>query len=211
MTIYKLKLLSIGLVLLLSTLILTFPSTSYADGTCPGSAAPSGTNCATIPFGCPGTSQQGPAIPKSTFTCPWSPTDPGWTCAYTTCTFQDSNISVSQGDSYPVDLQGFNTPDHAASASTTACSKDSKCKSIFTDYLIPAVNLLSALVGVIVVAVIIFSGIQFSASGGSPEAVASAKKHLQSAVIALVAFIFLWAFLNFIIPGGVFNGNPADI
>ncbi len=96
------------------------------------------------------------------------------------------------------------TPDPAAANKT--CAADSHCKAIYT-YLDDAVNLLSALVGVVAVAMIIYGGIEFSSSGGDPQRVASAKSHITNAIIALVAFLFLWAFLNFIIPGGLFNGQ----
>lgn len=85
------------------------------------------------------------------------------------------------------------------------CDQDENCKKI-TSTLVAATNLLSALVGIIAVAMIVFGGIQFSTSGGDPQKVASGKKHITNAIIALVAFVFLWAFLNFLIPGGLFNG-----
>lgn len=123
----------------------------------------------------------------------------------TSCLNQQNAVSHPTPDPAvcPVDAK-TNKPDCNAAGKT--CQTDTKCDSIFTTYLTPVIQLLSAAVGVIVVAVIIFSGIQFSSSGGDPQAVASAKSHIQSAVVALIAFIFLWAFLNFLIPGGVFNG-----
>lgn len=96
--------------------------------------------------------------------------------------------------------------DPAAKISQTDCNKDKSCESIFTKYLLPAINLLSAAVGIVSVAMIIYGGIEFSSSGGDPQRVASAKDHITNAIIALVAFLFLWAFLNFIIPGGLMNG-----
>lgn len=88
------------------------------------------------------------------------------------------------------------------------CGGNQKCGDIVNSF-VDVVNLLSAVVGIIVVGVIIFGGIQFSTSGGDPQRVAEAKKHISNAVIALVAFLLLWAFLNFIIPGGVLNGIKA--
>lgn len=94
--------------------------------------------------------------------------------------------------------------DPATQAQT--CQSDNNCKQIYT-YLYDTADLVSALVGIVAVAMIIYGGIEFSSSGGDPQRVASAKKHITNAIIALVAFLFLWAFLNFIIPGGVFNSG----
>lgn len=86
-----------------------------------------------------------------------------------------------------------------------SCGTDPNCQEIFT-YLINAVQVLSAVVGIVVVAMIIYGGIEYSSSAGNPEKAASAKNHITNALFALVAFFFLWAFLNFLIPGGVFHG-----
>ena len=64
------------------------------------------------------------------------------------------------------------------------------------------VNILSGIVGVIVVGVIIAGGIQYSMAG-KPEAAAAARKRIINGLIALFAFIFIWAFLQWIIPGGI--------
>ncbi|CAN5400391.1 hypothetical protein BH10PAT3_BH10PAT3_5520 [soil metagenome] len=71
-------------------------------------------------------------------------------------------------------------------------------------YLLIFINLLSALVGVVVVGSIIYGGIQYSSAGGDPQKVASAKKRILNALVALIAFIFMYAFLQYIVPGGVF-------
>jgi uncharacterized membrane protein len=67
------------------------------------------------------------------------------------------------------------------------------------------VNFLSAGVGIVVVAVIILGGIQYSMAGDNPQAVGSAKQRIINGLIALVAFLFIFAFLQWLIPGGVFS------
>lgn len=94
-------------------------------------------------------------------------------------------------------------------ADNTACQNDNSCQDIFDKYLKPFIRLLSAAVGILAVAAVIFGGIQFSASGGDPQKVANAKKHITNALIALVAYLLLFAFLNFIIPGGLLN-DPSS-
>jgi hypothetical protein len=67
------------------------------------------------------------------------------------------------------------------------------------------INFLSAGVGIVVVAVIILGGIQYSTAGDSPEATAKAKARIMNGLIALLAFMFVFAFLQWLIPGGIFN------
>ncbi|HMS23260.1 MAG TPA: hypothetical protein PKB09_00430 [Candidatus Saccharibacteria bacterium] len=74
-----------------------------------------------------------------------------------------------------------------------------------TKLLLTVVNFLSALIGIIVIAVIIIAGIQYTTSGGNPQQAAQAKKRIINAVTALVAFFFLFAILQWLIPGGIFK------
>lgn len=70
-------------------------------------------------------------------------------------------------------------------------------------YLVLFINVLSTMVGVVVAAVIVIGGIQYSTSGGDPSKVQAAKKRIYNGIFALVAFIFTYAFLQYIVPGGV--------
>jgi hypothetical protein len=67
------------------------------------------------------------------------------------------------------------------------------------------VDILSAGVAVVVVGAIIVGGIQYSIAGDNPQAVTAAKKRITNALLALVAFIFSFAFLQWLIPGGIFG------
>ncbi len=67
------------------------------------------------------------------------------------------------------------------------------------------VNFLSAGVGVIVTGVIIVGGNQYMAAGDNPQGVVAAKQRIYNGLLALVAFIFMFAFLQWLIPGGVFK------
>jgi uncharacterized membrane protein YraQ (UPF0718 family) len=67
------------------------------------------------------------------------------------------------------------------------------------------VNFLGGLVGVVVIAAIIMGGIQYSMAGDSSEAVNKAKTRIVNGLIALVVFILIYSFLQWIIPGGVFG------
>jgi hypothetical protein len=73
-----------------------------------------------------------------------------------------------------------------------------------TDRLNAIANVLSAGVGIIVVIMIIVSGIQYTMAGSDPQKIATAKGHILNAIIALIAFFFLYAFLQWLVPGGIF-------
>ncbi len=67
------------------------------------------------------------------------------------------------------------------------------------------VNALAAGVGIVVVGSIIVGGIQYSVAGDQPGKLEEAKKRIANALFALVAFFLTWAFLEWLIPGGVFK------
>jgi hypothetical protein len=71
-------------------------------------------------------------------------------------------------------------------------------------YVNPLINVLSAAVGLIVVIMIIIGGIQYASAGGDSKKVADAKARITNALIALLTFIFLFAVLQWLVPGGLF-------
>lgn len=96
----------------------------------------------------------------------------------------------------------FECPATDPAATSTSCAEAKNC-DLVTKYVNPFINLLSALIGVVVVIAIVVGGIQYSAAGGDPQTVALAKQRIMHALIALLVFIFLYALLNFLIPGGL--------
>lgn len=83
------------------------------------------------------------------------------------------------------------------------CSNINKC-DLLQHYINPFINFLAALVGVAVVVSIIIGGIQYGSSGGDPSKVTAAKNRIRNALVAFITFLFLYALLNFLIPGGLF-------
>lgn len=71
-------------------------------------------------------------------------------------------------------------------------------------YIFLFINALSALVGVVVIIMVIVGGIEYSASANDPQRVASARSKITNALIALLLFIFMYAFLQWVVPGGIF-------
>lgn len=74
---------------------------------------------------------------------------------------------------------------------------------IIRRYVNPLIRFLSAVAGVAAVFSIVAAGIMYSSAGGDPSKVAAARNRVTQAIIALLAFIFLLAFLNWVVPGGI--------
>ena len=82
---------------------------------------------------------------------------------------------------------------------STATNTDTNCVGTYINI---AITFLAAGVGVVVIIMIIVGGIRYSAAGGDASKVAAAKTQIFNALLALVAFIFLFAFLQWLVPGG---------
>ena len=93
-----------------------------------------------------------------------------------------------------------------ANDAQTAAGQD-KClaNNPVITYLKLAINTLSAGVGVIVIAMIILGGIQYSVARDNSTAVSAAKKRITNAIIAMILYMLIFAFLQWLIPGGVFG------
>jgi len=90
-----------------------------------------------------------------------------------------------------------NTSCNTIPVTTTDCA-------VLADYIVPLINALSGAVGVVIVIMVVWGGIQYAAAKDNPQQAASAKEHIRNALFALVIYIFMVAFLNWIVPGGVF-------
>jgi hypothetical protein len=84
--------------------------------------------------------------------------------------------------------------------------KHNEC-DLVKKYIQPLINTLAALVGVVVTIAIIAGGIEVSASEGDPQRAAKGKNRIRNGLIALLAFFLLYAFLQYIVPGGIFHGH----
>ena len=72
-----------------------------------------------------------------------------------------------------------------------------------TKWLVAIINILSAAAGLIITIVIIVGGIQYTTAKDDPQAVAAAKGRITNAILALAVYIFFYAFLQWLVPGGV--------
>lgn len=116
---------------------------------------------------------------------------------------QGANPNCDSNGTECISCEGGICRDDAANPDLD-CNKDDGC-SIIKKYVNPLINLLSMAFGLIIVISLIIGGIQYTASTGDPQKVTEAKKRIVNTIIALVAYLFLFAFLQFLIPGGIFN------
>lgn len=103
-----------------------------------------------------------------------------------------------------------------ASTSIINCDQDNKTDTNqdgTVDYrdsglwglLIIAINILTAGVGVVALAGVVYGAILYTSAGGNTKQVKKAYNIFFNVGIGVVAFAGMWALLNFLIPGGAFN------
>lgn len=166
-----------------------------------------------IPLGCPGSTLTGPATSAQLQVCANIPAGcPGSTQTAATgsvvantadCPYAAATSGKNPGGS---EKNSTNTTQQAAPLDTDIeadCTDTSAKNCGITRYLIWLINLLAAVVGVTVVAVMIAGGIQYSTSAGDPQAAAAARKRISNALLALVSFGLMYGFLQWLVPGGV--------
>lgn len=94
----------------------------------------------------------------------------------------------------------------ASAASIRVCSSANDACSKFMDkYVSPAILLLTGVIGVLAVISYIIVGIQYSSAGDDPAAVSKAKNRAFQTTLGLIGYFFLFAFINYIVPGGLFG------
>jgi hypothetical protein len=109
---------------------------------------------------------------------------------------------------------------NALCAPTSGVCSDGVCKDAAADpnadcskhgcdfvdkYINPSINLLSLTFGLIAVISLIQAGIQYIMSTGDPQKTSQAKSRITNTIIAVIAYLFLYSFLQFLVPGGLFN------
>ena len=81
-------------------------------------------------------------------------------------------------------------------------SKDIE-KSGVWGLLLLAINILTAGVGIAAVGGIVYGSVLYTSAGGNTEQVKKAIAVIRNVIIGLIMFVGMYAFLQFIIPGGV--------
>lgn len=71
------------------------------------------------------------------------------------------------------------------------------------DMLFAFVRLLSAGVGIALVIGMVIAGLMYTTSRGDPQATAKAIERIRAVITALLVYIFAYALLNYLVPGGL--------
>lgn len=82
------------------------------------------------------------------------------------------------------------------------CDKDADAVSVL---ILIVIDFLAVGVGVAVVIGIAWGGLIYSQAGGDASKTKQAVSIIINAVIGLVLFIFMYALVNFFVPGGIFT------
>jgi len=93
------------------------------------------------------------------------------------------------------------TPSPVVAQQVCASATDA-CGKFLKNYVNPVITLLTIVVGIAAAISIVTAGIQYSSSADDPGAVTKAKNRIFNTVVGLMGYIFLFAFLQWIIPGG---------
>lgn len=98
------------------------------------------------------------------------------------------------------------TTTHPDVTETNRCrvpySELNKENCLIISYILLITNIISGLAGIIIAGSIVVAGIQYSASGSSPQVVAEARKRIRNAVLAMFLFAFAYAIIQWLVPGG---------
>lgn len=76
--------------------------------------------------------------------------------------------------------------------------------------LIIAINILTAGIGIAAIAGIVYGIVLYTTSSGDPAGVKKAMEVIRNVVIGIAAYALMFSFLQWIIPGGVFNTSSSS-
>jgi hypothetical protein len=94
--------------------------------------------------------------------------------------------------------------DNAVTCTGSSSSQNGQC-DLIAKYVNPFIDILSVIFGLVAVISFILGGINFASSEGDPQKSSRAKQRIFNTIVAVVAYMFLFAFLQFLVPGGLFN------
>jgi hypothetical protein len=92
-----------------------------------------------------------------------------------------------------------NTTEFSSTTCNNAKASGDEC---IAKYIGITTRFLAAGVGIVVIIMVIIGGIQYSSAGSEPQKLAAARTKIFNALLALIIFIFLFAILQWLLPGG---------
>lgn len=136
-------------------------------------------------------------------TCPYSDTT-GTPNDISKCPYKDGEFGVLNPEYINNGKNPGVTRDNIQGdqAAYESCNTVEGCDFV-TKFINPTIKFLTAGVGLIVTAMVIVAGIQYSTAGADPQKVSAARKKIINALIALVTYIFFFAILQWLLPKGL--------
>lgn len=118
--------------------------------------------------------------------------------------------TTANGGKVKVDDSKNNAPKYCCGSGSNAVgtSIDIGCKgqgNPITDMVFAVIRFLSNGAGIVIVASLIWAGIQYILARDDPSRVGQAKERIMNTLGALLIFIFAYAILNYVIPAGFFK------
>lgn len=102
---------------------------------------------------------------------------------------------------------------HAPVAMAAGCEKvatkyipcDNSGNGPIWNILMVVLNFFSVGVGIVVVGAIVYGSILYTSAGGDQAQVKKGVSVITNAIIGLLAYIFMYAIINYLVPGGLFT------
>ena len=90
-----------------------------------------------------------------------------------------------------------------------SCTQNNQDEDLETNgiygLLLMAINILTAGISIAAVGGVIYGSVLYMTAGGSADNIKKAIKIITDVVIGVVAYALMYAFLNYLIPGGILN------
>ncbi len=110
-------------------------------------------------------------------------------------------VSLTPGPVYAADCGGVTT-------SVVDCSSaNDQTGSSVVAVLVVAIQILTGLIALTAIAMLIYAGILYTSASGNVQQTAKAKEIIRNTIIGLILFAAIAVVLNYLIPGGVFDGS----
>jgi hypothetical protein len=128
-----------------------------------------------------------------------------WGHITVTSTTGGNNPNPGSGGNNPPGSSGSTTPDSVPCKALFDWGYGTgQCPTI-TQTVTTIFNWAAIGVGVVVVIMVIVGAIQYTTAGGSQERSKKAIEIIRNAILALAFYLLMWAFLNWLVPGGLFT------
>lgn len=124
--------------------------------------------------------------------------------SFTRCPIDHPNSDLA-GRYAVVDSRGDCFPINNADADDTPLSENP-----ILIYMGRLIVFLSGGVGIILVITVIIAGIRYSLARGNPQETAAAKGMIEKVAISAILYLFAFAIINWLIPGGLLSGSQTD-